>query len=171
MSGTNKAYDTGYERGLKGLPDDNPFPQFFCPGNNFDKYRQGYAAGRAAYSGRVTSEWRVPPPVEKPYPSGMSKDRVVFTLREYYFVTRKLRDALSKAFGMTEADFSNAQRVMRDTAVGHITIACRPSQFARFLIYRSESGSQNQFKELKAQLRHPNELGEWDVDVSKNKPY
>lgn len=36
-----------------------------------------------------------------------------------------------------------------------ITIICRPSQFARFLIRRNERGLQNSFQELKPELFKP----------------
>lgn len=172
MSGTNTAFNAGYERGLKGLPDDNPFPQHFSPGNNFDRYRQGYAAGLAVYGGKSTSKWRLPQPAEKPYPKGMSRDRVIFLLPEVYFRS-EMYPVMRKGLGFSADDVSTARNVMRDSAVGGIMVVCRPSQFARFIILRNDAGMRNGFKELKTRLVPDNEVEAqtWDVDVSKNKPY
>lgn len=85
----------------------------------------------------------------------MSKDRVEFTLKAYYFDNfRKfsqngenlLRDSLNLPHEVI-------QKIKR-TALhfGEARIVCRPSQFARFLIIREQMGFQNQFKELKAKL-------------------
>ena len=51
------------------------------------------------------------------------------------------RQAFSKAFGQP-----------MPMLLGMITVRCRPSQFARFLIYREEAGGRNSFKILEAKL-------------------
>ena len=80
---------------------------------------------------------------------GMSKDRVVFKISGHRV-----------AFGGRES--SIYRRILLDIFgidVGQegittedLTITCRPSQFARFLIRREELGGSNQFKELEARL-------------------
>ena len=68
----------------------------------------------------------------------MSHDRVQFQLDTA--CNAATRKAFTRAFGM-EAPKSFPFG-------GTITIQCRPSQFIRFLIYRSEEGGPNSFKEL-----------------------
>lgn len=74
----------------------------------------------------------------------MSRDRVHFEL-DTLNSNHATRTAFMQAFG---TQFPASSR----SGVGVLTIICRPSQFARFLIYRNEHGGQNLFKELNAKL-------------------
>ncbi|MES0188967.1 hypothetical protein NKK48_30350 [Mesorhizobium sp. C386A] len=47
------------------------------------------------------------------------------------------------------------------------TIICRPSQFARFLIWRSADVDGNRFKQLNAELI-PGEIHDHTLDVTRN---
>ena len=166
------AASVGYIHGFEGCPPLDA--RAFVNEPTHRLYMHAYANGTKArmLAAKATSKWREPPPPqETPYPRGMSKDRVVFQLRESYFLSEKPCKLLKRVFGMTETDFYWARQRMRDTAVASIAVVCRPSQFARFLILRNEAGLQNQFKELAAKLHHPNDTFDWDVDVSANKPY
>lgn len=92
--------------------------------------------------------------------TGASHDRVEFSLpvppsKDINSVQR----AAVKAFGMHNNDFSP----WREYHVP-VKIRCRPSQFARFLIYRAEKVDVNQFANLNAILI-PAETNEF-VDVS-----
>jgi hypothetical protein len=93
----------------------------------------------------------------------MSKDRVRFTIPAYSMTSRGdgYRALLSEVFGHSFA----GQFIQHED----ITIICRPSQFARFLIKRNEMGMQNGFKELKPELfTPPEEKKQLVFDVSKN---
>lgn len=91
----------------------------------------------------------------------MSKDRVEFTLKSYYFTSGfggchpsdRGNQLLTAAFNLgPEAIQSIRDRAFR---FGEVRLIVRPSQFARFLILREQLGFQNQFKELKAKLITP----------------
>ena len=94
----------------------------------------------------------------------MSRDRVRFKLggRAMWMVADR---------GILSIDLRAAQRAFNLSPESvhnydQITIICRPSQFARFLIYRNEMGSRNDFKDLEAILVDaPRE--ERVIDVSK----
>jgi hypothetical protein len=77
----------------------------------------------------------------------MSKDRVRFSIQHSKLDKQAYRDVLCDVFGMTErelpTDTCNDRR---------LTIICRPSQFARFLILRDRAGIANGFKELEPEL-------------------
>jgi hypothetical protein len=87
----------------------------------------------------------------------MSKDRVRFNIAPYG-ADQPTKDAFYKAFG---APFPS--RPMGDMVV----VICRPSQFARFLIYRNDFGGRNSFKELAPVLFSP-EPERGLIDVSGN---
>lgn len=101
--------------------------------------------------------------------SRMSKDRVKFTMRGYYFETDKARILLGNALGVNAGQFDVMRRMAQDSMEG-VEIICRPSQFARFLIMREAAGFQNMFKELKAELIPAPTPTIQPVDVSGNPP-
>lgn len=82
----------------------------------------------------------------------MSTDRVKFTIPMYYESTpskkKKMQRILQSAFDISFRESND----MFNSGCGDPVIICRPSQFARFLIYRHAIGLQNQFKELEAEL-------------------
>lgn len=82
-----------------------------------------------------------------------SQDRVRFQLQAYYFTCPGIRGLLRSSFQL-DGMAGNELAHKADT-YGHVVIVCRPSQFARFLIYREKEGMQNMFKELKAELFTP----------------
>lgn len=99
----------------------------------------------------------------------MSKDRVKFKLLAYMFGDFSLvGELLNRSFGVEYEQI----RDMRDEAArhGYVEIICRPSQFARFLIYRESFGFQNMFKELEAKLFIPEQpvVKREPVDLSGN---
>lgn len=77
----------------------------------------------------------------------MSKDRVRFFIRENYY-GNKLQKIFQQAFDL---DYEETAGLMRRWRCG-FWIVCRPSQFARFMIFRNEVGLQNGFKDLKPKL-------------------
>lgn len=87
----------------------------------------------------------------------MPRDRVRFNLQPYG-LDQPTRNAFHKAFG---APFPS--HPMGDTVI----IVCRPSQFARFMIYRNDFGGKNSFKELNPVLFTP-EAQKPELDVSGN---
>lgn len=87
----------------------------------------------------------------------MSRDRVRFSLQPYGS-DQPTKNAFYKAFG---APFPS--RPMGDI----IIVVCRPSQFARFMIYRNDFGGKNSFKELAPVLFTP-EQEKSEIDVSRN---
>lgn len=99
--------------------------------------------------------------------ANMSKDRVRFTIpaNKMFFSSREFdgyKTLCKQVFGLELP--SGATHFNND-----VTIICRPSQFARFLIIRNEMGLQNSFKELKPELFTPKpEPTVMVFDVSKN---
>lgn len=89
-----------------------------------------------------------------------SRDRVQFTFSDNHQNQDANVDAAIKAFGMKRSDAVAA-------FVNQTRIECRPSQFARFLIYRSDAVSINRFRELDAELFIPKPTRE-KIDVSGN---
>lgn len=93
----------------------------------------------------------------------MSKDRVRFYLIDHSrhtLVQKQAQNvAAAKAFKLSPA-------VTEAAARQRIPIICRPSQFARFLIYRGMEGGQNLIKALEPELFVPGEPPVYDV--SKN---
>lgn len=87
----------------------------------------------------------------------MSKDRVRFNLAPYG-ADQPTKDAFYKAFG---APFP--PRPLGDIVI----VICRPSQFARFMIYRNDFGGRNSFKELSPVLFTP-DAPKSEIDVSGN---
>lgn len=94
----------------------------------------------------------------------MSKDRVRFILPSRRTHSqeanpdnvRAMKSILHECFGI------NPNQI---PAYTDLTIICRPSQFARFLIKRNKAGLQNNFSELKAELVEPQEVAAI-IDVS-----
>lgn len=79
----------------------------------------------------------------------MSRDRVHFTL-DTYGLDLQTRTAFKRAFGIDPPAGPNTRPGgYCDTTV---TVVCRPSQFARFLIYRNDEGGKNAFKNLNPKL-------------------
>jgi hypothetical protein len=89
----------------------------------------------------------------------MSRDRVRFVL-DVSNACAATRKAFQRAFGQSLSWTPGA-------CVSVKTIICRPSQFARFLIYRNEEGGRNGFKMLEATLFTPT-MSNLPIDVSKN---
>lgn len=91
----------------------------------------------------------------------MSKDRIHFFFPGTgYASTQPQDEAAAKAFRMPVSHARAARQ-------RGLEIICRPSQFARFLIYRNEMGGANDFKGLQARLVTPASQPEV-CDVSKN---
>lgn len=92
----------------------------------------------------------------------MSKDRVHFLLKDSPKNVQATARAAEKAFGIP---FSKARAAL-DNNYKPMKIICRPSQFARFLIYRSQEVSCNTFSQFQAELlpQHCDET----LDVSGN---
>lgn len=95
----------------------------------------------------------------------MSKDRVHFYLPGQTSegpASRAQDNAAARAFGLSVAEAKGARQM-------RLEIVCRPSQFARFLIYRNLYGGVNDFKGLEARLTNPPPPPPTEpVDVSKN---
>jgi len=88
--------------------------------------------------------------------AGMSKDRIKFKVLQkvaYFSSVRAeaIVTALVKGLGMYEHE-------ARHCVANGATIICRPSQFARFLIFRNEAGGDNTFKELEPELFTPDSI-------------
>ncbi len=84
----------------------------------------------------------------------MSQDRVRFWLPSNYYNTGHsviMCSVLRDAFGLS---YGQSERVMKDNELG-FWIVCRPSQFARFMIYRNNAGIKNGFMDLKSELFTP----------------
>ncbi len=91
----------------------------------------------------------------------MSKDRVKFMLSDTQDQKHMNIKAASRAFGIS-------QSVARGLFVRGSLVICRPSQFARFIIYRVEEGiTVNRIRQLKPKLFTPEHSCE-PFDVSKN---
>ncbi len=95
----------------------------------------------------------------------MSRDRVRFFLHYRYYDDR-INVVMYKAFGM---DFDEVQKLRAGNA-GGFWIICRPSQFARFLIYRDAAGIANGFKDLNAALVDPRQRQTIANHVCENAP-
>lgn len=94
----------------------------------------------------------------------MSKDRVHFYFPGQFATNEAAAvqdEAAAKAFRMLPSHVKGARQK-------RLEIICRPSQFARFLIYRNVMGGVNDFKNLDARLVTPEPPPEQPVDVSKN---
>lgn len=80
----------------------------------------------------------------------MSKDRVRFFIGDRYFALPSAKimigKVMARAFGISAMA---SDSWLRD---GGVWVTCRPSQFARFLIYRNEAGITNGFMDLHAEL-------------------
>lgn len=91
----------------------------------------------------------------KNWQGNMSYDRVRFFLSDCYYNSGCKRDAmravLNKAFGLS---CDHSAQYMAST-YGGFYIICRPSQFARFMVYRNEAGQKNGFMDLQVKLFTP----------------
>jgi len=90
----------------------------------------------------------------------MSKDRVHFYITGSASHETPLRDAFEQAFGRECPKVSDFQ--------DPVLIICRPSQFARFLIFRNDNGGRNSFKLLAPELVTPVERKNRTIDVSES---
>lgn len=98
----------------------------------------------------------------------ISKDRIEFEIRLNGSDREKLFSPFVRAFGVCfPAESSGYQKEGFDSLARFARIRCRPSQFARFLIYRDEAGCLNRFKELGAKIIKEQEIPQY-IDVSKN---
>lgn len=101
----------------------------------------------AARTLETLEKTRVEPNREGDCDMAMSNDRVRFFLTERHFCFEG-RKLVQSAFNMTKLEIS---KTIRENPDG-FWIVCRPSQFARFLIYRNGSEVSNSFVELKPTL-------------------
>lgn len=91
-----------------------------------------------------------------------SRDRVHFFLRDKYDNWSVTAEAAALAFGIDERV---AVRYLRE---GSPLIVCRPSQFARFIIIRSQGVTNNAFQQFQAKLEPAEEVSPARIDVSGN---
>lgn len=86
-------------------------------------------------------------------PSGApSRDRVRFHLGYQYLQNKAIEAVLLNAFGIGPCDLTSLKG--QSNGCG-FDIICRPSQFARFLIFRNAAGISNGFKDLQPALYVP----------------
>lgn len=78
--------------------------------------------------------------------SKMSKDRVRIFIGSKYLQKHNIYMVLENAFGIQE----NTARNMYQCKDGFYVI-CRPSQFARFMIFRDQANIDNGFKDLRVE--------------------
>lgn len=81
-----------------------------------------------------------------------SRDRVRFNVGPNALAKSGMADLLQEVFGISSSELC----AHKDYCDG-ITIVCRPSQFARFLILRNDRDMPNGFKELNPVLFVPEE--------------
>lgn len=93
----------------------------------------------------------------------MSKDRVHFLLKDNQKNAHATAKAAERAFGIP---YAKANAALNGSQYKPMKIICRPSQFARFMIYRSQEVTCNTFSQFQAELlpQHCDET----VDVSSN---
>lgn len=99
---------------------------------------------------------------------GMSNDRVQFVLTDRHLETDKMRHVVARAFGLTSLNVRCMYNELNKSCPTPIIIKCRPSQFARFLIWRNEAGCQNMFQELQPKILPQSTIPEI-TDVSTNR--
>lgn len=75
----------------------------------------------------------------------MSRDRVVFLVTREMFAEPEFKGAFELAIGKLGFHVSAI-------APDGMEVTVRPSQFARFLIFRNDNGGRNSFKALKPRL-------------------
>ena len=90
----------------------------------------------------------------------MSKDRVHFEMRDNSCNHAATSRAAARAFGMPVHE---AKRMLERADYAPCVIVCRPSQFARFMIYRSEEVRSNTFAQFKAELKDAESVERLDV--------
>ena len=98
----------------------------------------------------------------------ISRDRVKFTLTETVLCRNGMDDVLNKAFNINIRTAMSYLCYEKDYASKALTIICRPSQFARFLIYRNDACINNVFKAMNPELFIPEEEKKTPLDVSTN---
>lgn len=79
----------------------------------------------------------------------MSKDRIHFLLKDNQSNLTPTANAAAQAFGISVA---TARSALRNGCHNPTKIICRPSQFARFLVYRSKEVTNNTFSQFEAEL-------------------
>lgn len=87
-----------------------------------------------------------------------SRDRVRFFIPESRINKGKMGsqtyyDVLYRAFGLGRSQIVNAVTYDETAKKNGVWIVCRPSQFARFTIFRREAGIENWFSDLQATLQ------------------
>lgn len=91
----------------------------------------------------------------------MSKDHVRFFVGKRYFRTTdevtRLYTVLQKAFDISKTQSSD---LILKNEEGFFVV-CRPSQFARFMIYRDQEGIPNGFQDLRVELLKTDECDEY----------
>lgn len=94
----------------------------------------------------------------------MSRDRVHFEISSalLHASSPAIRSAFRKAFGVPWPF-----KAVPAWSTQGMTVICRPSQFARFLVYRNLEGGTNSFKDLNPRLL-PAEETKKVFDVSGN---
>lgn len=97
----------------------------------------------------------------------MSRDRVHFKL-DPCSMSMESRKAFHRAFGVPVPQMQTAYSPTFPDG-GKVIIICRPSQFARFLIYRNDEGGRNGFKELEPKLVGVPDSREFDVSKNPSK--
>lgn len=85
----------------------------------------------------------------------MSRDRVRFTLTGSMLNKCRMDECLNKAFNINVRTAESYLNYDREHDSKSMVIICRPSQFARFLIYRNEVDIDNAFKAIKPELFIP----------------
>ena len=96
----------------------------------------------------------------------MSHDRVRFTLSESVLNRSGMDGVLNKAFNINVRTAESYLNYESEHAGKVLTIICRPSQFARFLIYRNDACINNIFKAMYPELFVPEEEKKTPLDVS-----
>ena len=101
----------------------------------------------------------------------MSHDRIRFFLPNKYSDLQGMTRVMKRAFDMSQHEFDRLRPHGGGRGTG-FWLVCRPSQFARFMVYRSEvvgacssAGIVNGFNELKVSLFTP-EPSPCEQDVS-----
>ena len=101
----------------------------------------------------------------------MSKDRVRFTLTGSMLCKCRMEGVLNKAFNINVKTAESYLNYDKDHDSKTVVIICRPSQFARFLIYRNEADIDNSFKAIKPELFTPDQEKKSPLDVSTHKGF
>ena len=102
----------------------------------------------------------------------MTKDRVRFTLTGSMLIKCGMNEVLNKAFNINTRTAESYLNYDKDHDSKTLTIICRPSQFARFLIYRNEADIDNSFKAINPELFVPDpKKAPLDVSTHESRKY